>query len=162
VIAYHFHDGPPRCVDLLETFGADYQITYDPAYDSYKIHRHTLDRWMMQLPCKYGVIYPYGDDLLAIELTGIQRSLWTRLEDLGCRLYQQGDRERTYLFPVALWQEVFTVVRPKRRRKATGRQLEVLLAHGKVNAFRPGHAAVKGDLKRRLTPSEPKSDPTPV
>jgi hypothetical protein len=138
----------------LETFGADYRISYDPCYDAHHVPRASLDRWAMVLPCKYGEIYPHGQDLLAVELTGVQRSLWSRLDALGCRLHVRGDRVRTYLFEVSLWREVFAVVKPRKRRKATGKQLEALLKHGKANAFRPGHRAVKGDIKPRGRRSE--------
>ena len=57
------------CLNLLETFGTDYRVTFDPAYDSRHVPRRCLDPWLMQLPCRgKGVcIYPHGADRLAAE-----------------------------------------------------------------------------------------------
>jgi hypothetical protein len=55
------------CINLLEAFGADFGVTFDPAYDSRGVPRRCLDQWMMQLPCRgQGVcIYPHGGPHLA-------------------------------------------------------------------------------------------------
>src|SRR6516164_5179299 len=60
------------CVNLLEAFGEDYKVTFDPAYDRRRVPRRCLDPWMMQLPCRgRGVtIYPFGGCRLAVEVDG--------------------------------------------------------------------------------------------
>jgi hypothetical protein len=40
------------CINLLQVFGRDYKITFDPAYDSRRVPRRCLDPWLMQLPCR--------------------------------------------------------------------------------------------------------------
>jgi hypothetical protein len=53
------------CINLLERF----RITWDPAYDAKGRHRHNLDPWMMQIPCRGGItIYPHGGSDLAVEV----------------------------------------------------------------------------------------------
>jgi hypothetical protein len=37
------------CVNLLEAFGKDYKVTFDPAYDSRRVPRRCLDPWTQQL-----------------------------------------------------------------------------------------------------------------
>ena len=107
------------CVNLLEAFGKDYQVTFDPAYDRRRVPRRCLDPWMMQLPCRgKGVcIYPHGGPHLAVEVDG-RPGLVKKLAALrGVRPWQDGDGEATFLFDVALFEAVAAVVRPRKRRR---------------------------------------------
>jgi hypothetical protein len=71
---------------------------------------------MMQIPCRGGItIYPHGGDLLALEVD--YHPLLTRrlLAIPGVKLYQNGDHEKTFLFPAGVFEQVAEVVRPHRR-----------------------------------------------
>ena len=118
------------CVNLLEAFGRDYKITFDPAYDRRRVPRRCLDPWMMQLPCRgKGVcIYPHGRDRLAVELDG-RPGLAKKLAGIpGVELWQDGDGEKTFLFPVDRFTEVAAVVKPHRRRRLSAEQRAELAA----------------------------------
>ena len=107
------------CINLLEAFGADYQVTFDPAYDPRRVPRRCLDPWMMQLPCRgKGVcIYPHGGPHLAVEVDG-RPGLVKKLAAIpGVVLLQDGDGEKTFRFDVANFCRVAEVVRPHRRRR---------------------------------------------
>ncbi len=107
------------CIDLLETFGTAYRVTFDPAYDSRHVPRRCLDRWMMQLPCRgRGVcIYPHGGNRLGVEVDA-RPSLVKRLAALpGLQRWQDGDRATTFLFDLARFEAVAAVVRPRKRRR---------------------------------------------
>ena len=107
------------CVNLLEVFGRDYKVTFDPAYDSRRVPRRCLDPWMLQLPCRgRGVtIYPFEGSRLAVEVDG-RPGLAKKLAALpGVGLWQDGDGETTFLFDVARFEAVAAVVRPRKRRR---------------------------------------------
>jgi hypothetical protein len=107
------------CSNLLEVFGEDFRVTFDPAYDPRRVPRRCLDPWMMQLPCRgKGVcIYPHGGPHLAVEVDG-RPGLVKKLAAIpGVVLLQDGDGEKTFRFDVANFCRVAEVVRPHRRRR---------------------------------------------
>jgi hypothetical protein len=107
------------CINLLEAFGADYKVTFDPAYDRRRVPRRCLDPWMMQLPCRgRGVtIYPFKGSRLAVEVDG-RPGLVKKLAAIpGVDLWQDGDGEKTFHFGVDNFCRVAEVVRPHRRRR---------------------------------------------
>src|SRR5574338_169078 len=108
----------PPCVNLKKRFGQRYKITFDPAVEDRR------DPWMMQVPCKYGTIYPHGGDLMAIECD-YHGGIVSRLLVLGLVHHQCGAREHTLLFHVDDWAKVAEVVQPRRRRQS-GRSPEAM------------------------------------
>jgi hypothetical protein len=127
------------CLNLLETFGTDYRVTFDPAYDSCHVPRRCLDPWLMQLPCRgKGVcIYPHGADRLAVELDG-RPALARKLAAIpGVELWQDGDGEKTFVFGLGLFDTVAGVVRPHRRpRLSAGRRAQLAGRMRAANASR--------------------------
>ena len=107
------------CINLLEVFGEDFRVTFDPAYDSRRVPRRCLDPWMMQLPCRgKGVtIYPWGGGWLAVEVDGRPGLVKKLLAIPGLELWQDGDGEKTFRFDVARFEAVAAVVRPRKRRR---------------------------------------------
>jgi hypothetical protein len=62
---------------------------------------------------------PHGGTTLAVEVDGL-RNIARQLMDLPCtRLYQDGRDEKPFLFDLKDFDEVATIVRPKRRRRMT-------------------------------------------
>jgi hypothetical protein len=110
----------PECLNLQELYGGRYRIAYDPAADTPSERK---DPWMMTIPCRSGaVIYPYGGDLLAVEVD-YHTHLAKRLAAIpGVRPHQCGEAERTFLFPVALFDQVAEVVKPRVKRRLTPEQ----------------------------------------
>ena len=99
------------CIDL-RTLG-DYKITYDEATDG------RTDPWMRQIPCAgTGVtVYPHGGTRLAVQCDN-RKATAKRLEAIdGVTLHQDGDRDKTFVFDVSLWEQVRAVVRPRRNRR---------------------------------------------
>ena len=104
------------CVNLAARFGRDYKITHDPAA---RTRSQKRDPWLMQLPCRgTGVcIYPHGGDKLAVQLDG-RPGLTKKVAALpGVELWQNGDGETTFVFPVGRFAEVAAIVKPHRRRR---------------------------------------------
>jgi hypothetical protein len=111
------------CIKLRVRFGNVYRITFDPAYDHRGVPRRKLDPWYMQLPCRFGTIYPLGGDKLAVEVDyhpGIAKRLGGMA---GVALTQDGDHEKTFAFRVELLDAVADVVRPKRRSRRSAAQI---------------------------------------
>ena len=110
------------CINLRQRFGSQYRITFDPCYDAKHRPQATLDPWNMQIPCEKGVIYPYGGTKLAVEVD-YRAPTAKRLAALPyCRLVQDGDHEKTFVFDVADFKAVAAIVQPKRRRTLTPEQ----------------------------------------
>jgi hypothetical protein len=127
------------CVNLRETFGERFRIAFDPAYDHRGVPRAKLDPWMMTIPCQGGItIYPHGGELLAVEVDyhpGIAKKL-AAVE--GVRLHQNGDGEKTFTFPVGLFDGIAGIVKPKRRRRLTDAQRAICRERlAKVRAASP-------------------------
>jgi hypothetical protein len=110
----------PTCVNLCERFGDRYRVRHDPAADAPSQRK---DPWTMTIPCRSGaVIYPYGGDLLAVEID-YHTHLAKRLAAIpGVRPHQCGDGERTFLFPVELFDQVAKLVKPRLKRRLTPEQ----------------------------------------
>lgn len=103
-------------VNLKEQFGERFKITYDLGM------RH--DPWMMQIPCKKGIIYSHGRDTLGLECkTHTARQV---LLISGIKIHQQGDSEWTLLFSIEQFEQVAAIVEPKKRRKLSDSQKERL------------------------------------
>jgi hypothetical protein len=87
---------------------------------------------------------PFGGDLLAVEIDG-RPLLAKRLAAIaGVRLHQDGDREKTFVFPVGLFEQVAEVVLPRRRRRLSPEQRvasEERLARYRFTGGTPGHQA---------------------
>ena len=109
-------EAPATCVTLAARFGRDYKVTHDPAA---RTRRQKRDPWLMQLPCRgKGVtIYPHGGSWLAVEVDGRPGLVKKLLAIPGVELRQDGDGEKTFLFPVGRFSEVAAVVQPHRRRR---------------------------------------------
>jgi hypothetical protein len=150
----------PECVNLRERYGRDYHISYDPAYDPRGVHRRNLDAWMMTIPCRGNItIYPHGRDLLAVEVDhhpGVAK----RLAALGLVVWQDGDKEGTFLFDVSEFEAVAEIVRPRKKRRLTPEQREACKERLKEYAFRPDGPARQSEISTLETAISPESGGT--
>jgi len=138
-----------KCINLLEVFGNHYRITFDPAYSARGVPCGKLDCWMMQVPCQgRGVtIYPYGGNSLAVEVDR-RPSIAAKLRGIeGLKLHQDGDNETTFLFDVALFEQVAEVVKPRRKRQVSDERRQELVSYGR----RYGFGAQKSTPERAQT-----------
>ncbi len=142
------------CVNLMESFGREYHISFDEADDRQR--RVTIDPWMLEIPCRRGVIYPYGGDVLGVMVDNLCY-VAKRLAELACcRLVQDGHTEKTFLFDVNDFPEVADVVLPKRRRQVSEAQRQRLGDLSKRHGFKP-HQSV--EPLNAPTHPDGKSDP---
>lgn len=124
------------CVNLRERFGSKYRIAFDEAYDARGKRGDNIDPWYMELPCRRGTIYPYGRDVLAVMVDGRPLTAAQLANLSGCRLIQDGDQEKTFLFDVAHFDTVAAIVRPYRKRQVSDAERERLAGLSKVHGFK--------------------------
>jgi hypothetical protein len=105
-----------RCINLRKRF-PDCKITHDPATEDRR------DAWLMQIPCRFGIIYPHGGDQLAVEVDG-HPSAVKRLTAMDLLHQQNGDGEHTFIFHVDAFDSVAAVVLPRRKRRYSPATLE--------------------------------------
>jgi hypothetical protein len=106
-----------ECIHLANRFDHQYRITFDKAYYLTNRPRETLGPWFMQIPCRYGTIYPHGGVMLVVEIDHHNR-VANRVASLpGAELIQDGDDEKAIRFHVDSFDSVAKIVRPRRRRQ---------------------------------------------
>jgi hypothetical protein len=106
-----------QCVNLKERFGTRYRITFDPAYVPRDVPRDKLDPWMMQVPGRYGSIYPPGGTKLVVEIDG-HSTIKARVGRLDCcEPYQIGEGFGAFLFDAADFNTVAKIIRSHRKRQ---------------------------------------------
>jgi hypothetical protein len=141
-----------ECVNLLEMFGDRFRVSFDPAYDPDHVPRTKLDPWMMQLLCERGVIYPYGGDRLAVEIDSRPQTAKAVGAIPGVVLYQDGSTEKTFLFPLSLFDQVAGIVRPRKRRRLSDEQRAAFVSSGSATRF-----PSRGSDASQATPSLPEA-----
>lgn len=102
-----------------------YRITWDESRQ-----RLERDPWLQRIPGRLGHVYPFGPTSLAV-WTDRDRRIRGRLERLGCELWQDGEDEATFIFPLPLLAKVAKVVGLYRRPRLTAAQHKALVRHGK-------------------------------
>ena len=112
----------PNCINLRQAYGEDFRIGIDPAYDAPGLHLDKLDPWCFILPCRYGCIWPYGGQVLAVDIDYHGRVAKKVAELRGVWVLCDGDREKTYLFHARMFDQVAALVMPRRRRKMSEEQ----------------------------------------
>jgi hypothetical protein len=126
------------CINLLDRLGTRYRVSFDPSRAA--DHPRTADPWEMQIQCERGVIFPFGGDLLAVEVDGRAVTI-SRLRSLSCcRVHQEGERDATFLFGIPDFGTVAAVVRPRRRRQVSDAERERLFSIGFKGRAQPDHS----------------------
>ena len=125
------------CVNLLERFGAKYRISFDEAYSAKGKHRDNLDLWYLELPGRFGTIYPQGGTTLAVMVDRHPQAARQLAALPSCRLYNDGEHEKVFLFDVEDFAKVAAIVRPRRRPRLTEEQRLAAAERLKGHAFQP-------------------------
>jgi hypothetical protein len=108
------------CINLKTQF-PKHRITYDPACEDKR------DPWYFQIPCRMGTIYPYGHDILAVEVDH-HPSAVRKLEAMRELIHHQyGEGEHTFFFHVREFNKVAKVVKPQRKRTVSPEYKKKLL-----------------------------------
>jgi len=129
----------PVCIDLYERFGTRYRLRREADGVTWFETAEAERVWLLELPCRYGVVYPHGGDLLAAVVTG--RDARRQVAALPCVLSRRGDTELVVTFHVDDAEAVLAVLKPYRRRQVTSEERERLCAMGCGTRFHGAESA---------------------
>lgn len=129
--------GPVKPINLKKRFGQRYKIEYEPAYYAeYGPRARTDDPWLQVIPCHYGEIFPWGEDLLAAS-TFRRGSIANRLAGLNCcQIRQDGCDGVTVTFHIDDFHEVAQLIKPRSRRRLTLEARRALVKAGQSKRFK--------------------------
>ena len=117
-------------INLKKEFGEKYKIRVTPGYEDFK-----RDPWNFELICKFGVIYPNGDDELgfvpydAIEEAPVKitKIALERATEEVMRLdfllsYEESSDPKNILFRFKDFRKVAKIVKPRRKKQMSEEQ----------------------------------------
>ena len=114
----------PTCINLEERFGKQYRICWE-ADGVTKAQWPKEDwPWLMELRCKYGLVYPWGGEIL--QAMSPHPRIGAQLRRLPFVLHAQGDEETVVRFHIDHIEQVFRLLKPYRRRNLAAAELERL------------------------------------
>jgi hypothetical protein len=110
----------PTCVDLHAIFGARYRIRREADGVTWYATLESERVWLLEIPCRYGIVYPQGGDILAATITS--RIMGRRVAALPGILSSRGDLERVVAFCVDDAEAVLAIMQPRLRRRLSPAQ----------------------------------------
>ena len=116
----------PTCVDLRERFGTLYRVRKEADGATWYETAESERVWLLEVPCRHGVVYPHGGEILAAVVTG--RYARQQVADLACIRSRRGDAELVVTFHVDDAEAVFALLKPRRQRRVSPEQRERLKA----------------------------------
>jgi len=119
-------------INLRERFGKQYKVVYEESYRADRGDGARLpDPGLLTIPCRFGHLYPWDDERLAVSVDG-HPGIARRIRQLpGCQVWQDGDRgELTALLPVTSFSQIAQIMHPKRRRQVSDAERARLRAVG--------------------------------
>jgi hypothetical protein len=123
----------PTCIDLRERFGTRYRVRQEADGVTWYETPESERVWLLELPCRYGVVYPHGGEMLAAVVTG--RYARQQVAALPCIVSRRGDEELVVTFHVNDTEAVLAIMKPRRRRQVSPEQREQLRAIGRGTRF---------------------------
>ncbi len=127
------------CINLKERFGDRFKVTYEESYYAqFGPNARIEDPWLMIIPCQAGHICPGGVGRL-MACTDSAGSIAKRLKALEFTIVaQDGSDGVNVIFPVDRFDEVATVMKPRRRRRLSEQRRQKLLKASQNYWFKPG------------------------
>jgi hypothetical protein len=97
---------------------------------------------MLTLLCRFGTVYPVGGPLLAAEVDNYPLAAKRLAAIPGLNLIQDGDSGKPFTFPVELFDQVATLLWPRKRRRLSEVGRQSLVAAGRRYRFGNGVESV--------------------
>ena len=123
------------CINLKEQFGNRYKMRITPGYEKFK-----RDPWNFEILCKFGVIYPHGDDQLGFvpfENTSetpikVTRNAINRATEgvmgLPCLISREESSDpKNLLFCLKDFRQIAKIVKPRRKKSMSEAHKRALL-----------------------------------
>jgi hypothetical protein len=118
-----------NCPDLRKLVGGIYRTGRDPAFVA-----GDRDPWMVTLPGRYGEIYPFGKDRLAVEV--YDPRIADRVAAIkGAIPYQRGWRHWSFTFHDSYWGAVAAIIQPAKVRRMSAAARKRLASIGGSTRF---------------------------
>ncbi len=153
----------PDCINLKEQFGRRFRVEHEESYVAeHGENAFRDDPWLQIIPCRYGHIFPHGDDTLAVSVDG-HPNVAGKIRRLACcRIHQDGDfGELTALFNLADFDRVARIMHPRRRRQVSDEERDRLRAMG-FQKGRDGHVDAQPTARTCVSRSPADSEHLPT
>jgi hypothetical protein len=135
------------CVDLRAWAKRHrYRWRYEESYGAEKAENRGDGRWFVEIPCRYGLIYPHGGEMLLAYCT---RGTKRHLARLGFQHHQTDGNNEVFRFPADRLDEVAAILKPKRRRSLDPERARAI---GKATAY--GAQSTQSGQKSTQTENE--------
>jgi hypothetical protein len=132
-----------NCPDLRKLVGGVYRTGRDPAFVA-----GDRDPWMVTLPGRYGEIYPFGKDRLAVEV--FDSRIASRVGAVaGAIPYQRGEWHWTFTFHYAYLDAVAAIIQPAKVRRMSAAAKKRLAAIGGSTRFGAPNTALDSARERQ-------------
>ena len=145
------------CVDLQAAYGSRFKIRKEADGITWNETPERERVWLLELPCKHGVIHPQGDDILAATITS--RKIGKMVAALPCIRTSRGDVERVVTFHVDDADAVLELLRPSRRRQISPEERDRLVAIGQHHRFHGAQVSKTGLESTQTLEDSPEGQP---
>jgi hypothetical protein len=122
---------PQQPIDLRAHFGDRYRVCWEANGTTRSAWPEAERSWLLELRCKYGIVYPQGGAILAATITS--RQIGRRVAALSCIRTSRGDVERVVTFHLDDAELVLALLKPHRRRQVSPEERERLVALGRLH-----------------------------
>ena len=136
------------CIDLQAVFGSRFKLRREAGGVTWTETPERERVWLWEVPCRYGIVYPQGGEILAATITS--RIMGRRVAALPGMLSSRGDVERVVKFHVDDAEAVLAILKPKpvyRMSEAQRLQLAAARAKSPLRLGREGDRARGGEAE---------------
>lgn len=152
-------------VDLRATFGGRYRVRWEANGATRSSWPEDERLWLLELRCRYGIVYPYGGEFLAAAAD--HPRLGAKLRALPFIASAKGDVETVVVFGQDHAKAVFRILKPYRRRQLSeterSRKAEIL---ARARLQRRRESLSQSDFRAlgstNATPGEAQAAPGPL
>jgi hypothetical protein len=127
-----------------------YRTGHDPAAEA-----GIQDPWMATLPGRFGLIYPFGRDRLAVEVSDPRIASRVAAALDGAEPHQRGWWFWAFTFPVARLGAVVAVIQPKKVRRLSAAAKKRLVAINAGTRFGVSGTVLNPSSERQDTSGRP-------
>lgn len=133
-------------INPRETFGKRYRIFMDEAWlaeDAVSNPDKVNDRpWYYEIRGKYGTVYVYGDNMLAVSITAnrVKGSIKKAYGNILC-LYLKAEDESIFLFKPDNLEIVAGLIKARRKRQVTEPERQRLRNIGRFSHYKKQYTA---------------------
>ena len=167
--------GEPSCVNLKQLFGKRYRVEYEESYYAEHGERARMeDPWLMIIRCQHGHICPWGGELLAACTNDSAPIIVKRLLALPFINHAESQLGTdgagvtlkpvvtptcgNVVFPIRHIEEVFAIMKPRRRRQLTEEQKRAGAERLARYRFKPAVQNAHSYPESTFCPSEDQKD----